>query len=581
MKTKGVRGKGEKRKAVIDETDSEVVLNVLVPNNNNKRPKLDLDLGPLRPKEEDEEPDDEVQINQAPRRSPNGYILPDPLPKGLVIKDVRKNRWRIGKAIGLGGFGEIYSAALFDGTRFSKEDYVVKVEPHTNGPLFVELNFYCRAASSEQIDNYKESKNLKHLGIPDLKGSGSFIYRKKKLRFVVIPKYGTDIQSVLEESKSQTLSVQSASYIAHQIIDSFEYLHSKGYVHKDFKGANVLLSSTHNPKNGAFGDVFLVDYGLVSKFNYLGIHKPFEPDARTAHEGTLEYTSRDFHLGCVSRRGDIEVLIYVLIDWLGGKLPWDTDDPLKPPEIQRMKIEAFHDVRNFLHTTFKSGGPKCPSFIEDLMYSVIRTPFDQAPDYDYLRSLFVPYFRDLGLGHEHAIKHIDEEDQEVIITKPIGRRPSKRRCLSDFVKRQRDNSQPWTENRLDMYNESKKSILRQLSEESMTNPTPAMIEQLGKMKTRNTLPPVHSVRRRKGLVAKRRLEKSNHVRSEKALDGTNFLDNKDESSRSQKEENFLKIPTEDVRKSPRLRRESNRLKDFVQYINPLKLVKSIFSNPEE
>ena len=81
-------------------------------------------------------------------------------------------------------------------------------------------------------------------------------------------------------------------------IDSFEYLHSKGYVHKDFKGANVLLSSTHNPKNGAFGDVFLVDYGLVSKFNYLGMHKPFEPDARTAHEGTLEYTSRDFHLGC-------------------------------------------------------------------------------------------------------------------------------------------------------------------------------------------------------------------------------------------------------------------------------------------
>ena len=230
---------------------------------------------------------------------------------------------------------------------------------------------------------------------------------------------------------------------------------------------------------------------------------PWQSKETSARKGCVMYVriipfyKNALFLG-VSRRGDIEVLIYVLIDWLGGKLPWDTDDPLKPPEIQRMKIEAFHDVRNFLHTTFKSGGPKCPSFIEDLMYSVIRTPFDQAPDYDYLRSLFVPYFRDLGLGHEHAIKHIDEEDQEVIITKPIGRRPSKRRCLSDFVKRQRDNSQPWTENRLDMYNESKKSILRQLSEESMNNPTPAMIEQLGKMKTRNTLPPVHSVRRRKG-----------------------------------------------------------------------------------
>ena len=126
-------------------------------------------------------------------------------------------------------------------------------------------------------------------------------------------------------------------------------------------------------------------------------------------ESFLSTRSPFFSYLGVSRRGDIEVLVYVLIDWLGGKLPWDTDDPLKPPEIQRMKIEAFHDVRNFLNTTF-GGLAKCPSFIEDLMYSVIRTPFDQAPDYDYLRSLFVPYFRDLGLGHElaqHAEKGIN------------------------------------------------------------------------------------------------------------------------------------------------------------------------------
>ena len=50
-----------------------------------------------------------------PRRSPNGYILPDPLPSGLIITDLRKGQWKIGKSVGLGGFGEIYSAASLNG----------------------------------------------------------------------------------------------------------------------------------------------------------------------------------------------------------------------------------------------------------------------------------------------------------------------------------------------------------------------------------------------------------------------------------------------------------------------------------
>ena len=66
------------------------------------------------------------------------------------------------------------------------------------------------------------------------------------------------------------------------------------------------------------------------------------PDFRWAHEGTLAYTSRDFHLGCFSRRGDVEVLFYNLIEWLGGRLPWDDlEDKVSPSVIQNMKVEAF------------------------------------------------------------------------------------------------------------------------------------------------------------------------------------------------------------------------------------------------
>lgn len=47
----------------------------------------------------------------APRKKANGYKMPAPIPLGEVIHDtVGKKKWRIGPSIGVGGFGEIYSA---------------------------------------------------------------------------------------------------------------------------------------------------------------------------------------------------------------------------------------------------------------------------------------------------------------------------------------------------------------------------------------------------------------------------------------------------------------------------------------
>ena len=70
----------------------------------------------------------ELQVEEEPRRSPNGYILPDPLPSGLIVTDLCKGRWKIGHSVGLGGFGEIYSAALWnDSPSENEENFVVKV----------------------------------------------------------------------------------------------------------------------------------------------------------------------------------------------------------------------------------------------------------------------------------------------------------------------------------------------------------------------------------------------------------------------------------------------------------------------
>jgi len=60
-------------------------------------------------------------------------------------------------------------------------------------------------------------------------------------------------------------------------------------------------------------DVFLVDFGLASKYQKPVGHLEFKPDPKKAHNGTIEYTSRDAHIGTQSRRSDFEILAYNLV----------------------------------------------------------------------------------------------------------------------------------------------------------------------------------------------------------------------------------------------------------------------------
>jgi len=499
----------------LGDSDNEVVFNVPQAKKFKKDPEIQSPVAEELPKKvseiknvPEEDPED-----LKPRRSPNGYILPDPLPQGLLITDLRRQKWKIGKSVGLGGFGEIYSAALLDGNSLSAEDYVVKVEPHSNGPLFVELHFYCRATKLEDLDSFAANRKIKHLGVPDLKGHGSFMHRKKKLRFIVMPRYGTDLQTVLDNQKS-ALSLENTASVATQVLDSLEYLHSMGYVHKDLKGNNLIFKRDHK---GINDKIFLVDYGLASRYIHMGIHRPFEPDQRSAHEGTLEYVSRDGHLGCVSRRGDMECLLYVVIEWLGGHLPWDTEDDttdrLKPNVIQQMKIEAFHDIKGFL--SFKAfKGKTYPPMVEDLMNLVKQMRFEEAPDYHKFRSIFRPHLPpkidqvdDMGENNnkENILYDIPEDD-EVKFTQPIMKKPSKRRSLPLLLKRQQSVSQPWSPNQMQTYNEQRNEIIRAHCKDSLQNPTPAMTEQMARMQKRSEgLLPNFFTPRRKGLIAKRRM----------------------------------------------------------------------------
>jgi len=43
--------------------------------------------------------------------------------------------------------------------------------------------------------------------------------------------------------------------------------------------------------------LYLVDYGLAFRYIVDGDHRAYKPDPKKAHNGTIEYTSTDAHVG--------------------------------------------------------------------------------------------------------------------------------------------------------------------------------------------------------------------------------------------------------------------------------------------
>ncbi|XP_014664769.1 PREDICTED: serine/threonine-protein kinase VRK1-like [Priapulus caudatus] len=161
-------------------------------------------------------------------------------------------------------------------------------------------------------------------------------------------------------------------------LDILEYMHENEHVHADIKAANLLLG-WKKPK-----EVYLVDYGLVVRYSPDGRHKGYAEDPRRAHDGTVEFTCIDMHKGVVpSRRADIEILGYCLLQWLCGKLPWE-DNLTDCDHVMEQKIEFMGNIPTYMKKLF---GKEVPTEIQKYLQYTIELAYGEKPDYNYLRKL--------------------------------------------------------------------------------------------------------------------------------------------------------------------------------------------------
>uniref|UniRef100_A0A1I8PJ03 non-specific serine/threonine protein kinase n=1 Tax=Stomoxys calcitrans TaxID=35570 RepID=A0A1I8PJ03_STOCA len=302
------------------------------------------------------------------------YNMPEKVKEGTILMDRTKNEWKIGPSIGIGGFGEIYSATKKGENKY---DYVVKCEPHENGPLFVEMHFYMRNAKLDDIRKFQKQHDIKNLGMPYMVGNGSTELNGIKHRFIVMPRYGSDVAKYFLNN-GRKLPEATCYRLALQMIDVYRFIHNSGYVHADLKAANILLG--YGPKQQH--QAYLVDFGLSSRYTT----KDFKSDPKKMHNGTIEYTSRDAHMGVPTMRADMEILGYNLIEWLGIELPWVRDKLLAAPtKVQKAKEEFMADVGTNLRKLFLKS---VPDAVLEYMKYVAKLQYNETPDYEKCSRIF-------------------------------------------------------------------------------------------------------------------------------------------------------------------------------------------------
>jgi len=209
--------------------------------------------------------------------------------------------------------------------------------------------------------------------------------------------------------------------MALRLIDSLHYLHDSRYVHADIKAANVLLPYSKAAKQPPVKTVYLVDFGLTAKFaDSDGTHKPYKQDPKRAHDGTIEFTSRDAHMGVApSRRGDMEILGYCLVQWLCGRLPWE-DKLTDKNYVADQKCKFMKDIPGFMKRCFPAGGAVAttskgkggakttsvegvPAEIQRYLQLVDELEYTEEPDYNQFKECFKSFLRSQGVASEAPI----------------------------------------------------------------------------------------------------------------------------------------------------------------------------------
>uniref|UniRef100_A0A0E0KST6 non-specific serine/threonine protein kinase n=1 Tax=Oryza punctata TaxID=4537 RepID=A0A0E0KST6_ORYPU len=280
-------------------------------------------------------------------------------------------KFKLGKKIGSGSFGELYLAENIQ----NSESVAVKLE----------------SVKSRHPQLHYESKLYMLLqggtGIPHLKWFGV----EGEYNVMVIDLLGPSLEDLFNYC-NRKLSLKSVLMLADQMIARVEYMHTRGFLHRDIKPDNFLMGLGRKANQ-----VYVIDYGLAKKYRDLQTHKHIPYRENKNLTGTARYASVNTHLGVEqSRRDDLESLGYVLMYFLRGSLPWQG---LKAG-TKKQKYDRISEKK--MLTPVEVLCKSYPSEFVSYFHYCRSLRFEDKPDYSYLKKLF----RDLFIREGYQLDYI-------------------------------------------------------------------------------------------------------------------------------------------------------------------------------
>ncbi|XP_028758314.1 casein kinase 1-like protein 10 [Neltuma alba] len=280
-------------------------------------------------------------------------------------------KFKLGRKIGSGSFGELYLGVNVQ----NGEEVAVKLEPvKTRHPqLFYESKLYMLLQGGT--------------GIPHIKWFGA----EGDYNVMVIDLLGPSLEDLFNYC-NRKFTLKTVLMLADQLINRVEYMHSRGFLHRDLKPDNFLMGLGRKANQ-----VYIIDYGLAKKYRDLHTHKHIPYRENKNLTGTARYASVNTHLGIEqSRRDDLESLGYVLMYFLRGSLPWQG---LKAG-TKKTKYDKISEKK--ASTPIEVLCKSYPSEFGSYFHYCRSLRFEDKPDYSYLKRLF----RDLFIREGYQFDYV-------------------------------------------------------------------------------------------------------------------------------------------------------------------------------
>lgn len=274
------------------------------------------------------------------------------------------NSYNITKYISSGSFGDVFSAKHTK----TNEEVAIKIpikNENKNGEKWL----------IEEAKVYKELNKDKDIncGVANMKVVTNKHLNKK---IIIMDLLGDSLETLLRTRKLKKFRLKTIILLAIQMLELIQYIHDKGYIHRDIKPDNFVIDKHIGNK------LYCIDFGLAKKYIRKNKeHISFKQGTNFC--GTARYASIAAHKGYEqSRKDDLESIGYILVYFFRGRLPWQNLTHKDKKERYRMILEKKESI------TEEELCKQLPR--EFLVYfkHVKTLDFDEKPRYQALINMF-------------------------------------------------------------------------------------------------------------------------------------------------------------------------------------------------